>query len=81
MAMRMVHVEDIKLLMTKIVGDVEDIPKITPQELRMINSDGMVQPKLVRRLHARKSNPFLYTILNRKGRFLIGQGDLVPSLL
>jgi hypothetical protein len=38
----MVNVEDIKLLMTKIAGDVEDVPKITPQELRMINPDGMV---------------------------------------
>jgi hypothetical protein len=42
MAMRVMHVEDIKLLMPKIVGDVEDVPKITPQELRMINPDGMV---------------------------------------
>jgi hypothetical protein len=42
MAMRMVHVEDIKLLMAKIVGNVEDVPKITPQKLRMINPDGMV---------------------------------------
>jgi hypothetical protein len=80
MAMGMVHVDDIKLLTTKIVGDVEDVPKITPQKLRMISPDGMVQAKLVRRLHACKPNPFLYTILNREGRFLIGQSNLVPSL-
>jgi len=80
MAMRMVHVEDIKMLTTKIMGDVEDIPKITPEKLRMISPDGMVQAKLVRRLHTCKPNPFFYTILNREGGLLIGQGDLMPSL-
>jgi hypothetical protein len=42
MAMRVMNIEDIKLLVTKILAYVEDVPKITPQELRMITLDGVV---------------------------------------
>jgi hypothetical protein len=42
MAMRVMNIEDIKLLVTKMLAYVEDVPKITPQELRMITLDGVV---------------------------------------
>jgi hypothetical protein len=80
MAMGMMYVEDIKLFTTKIARNVEDVPKIIPEKLGMINPDRMVQTKLIRRRRARKPNPFLYAILNWKRRFLISQGDLMPSL-
>jgi hypothetical protein len=77
--MRVVHVKDIKVFTTKIVTDVKNIPKMSPQELGIINPDGMVQTKLVRCLHPCKANPSLYAVLERERRFLIGQGDIMPS--
>jgi hypothetical protein len=42
MAMRVMNIKDIKLLVTKILANVEDVPKITPEELRIITFDGVI---------------------------------------
>jgi hypothetical protein len=81
MAMRVMDIEDIELFLTNIVREVQNITQVLPKKGGMIDLHGMVQMKSIRGLHTCLLDPFFDTILYGVRGFLIGEDNLVPSLL
>ncbi len=81
MVMGVMDIEDIKLFLTEVVGEVRKIPEIIPQGRGLREFQDMVQTELIRSLYPCRQDPLLQTVLHGKRRFSVGQGHLVsPSL-
>jgi len=81
MTMGVVHIENIELFLTKIVGEVYNVTQMSGQKRGLIKLHRMVQSKSIRGLHSGLEDPFFNTILDWKRRFSIGKGNIMPSLL
>jgi hypothetical protein len=81
MAVGMVDMENVKLLFTKIPGEIGYVTQMRREKPRMIKLHRMVQLKSIRGLDSRLQDPFFNTILRREGGFPVGKGDIMPSLL
>jgi hypothetical protein len=81
MTMGVVHIENIELFLTKIMGEVYNVTEMRGQKRGVIKFDGMIQSKSIRGLHSGLEDPLLNTVLQGERRFSIGKGDIMSPLL
>jgi hypothetical protein len=79
--MRVVNIQDVEPLSTKIIRKHSDVLKVTDIEGWLIRFEGVIQPELVCCIDPCFQDSLFYTVLSRHRGFSVSQSDIMPSIL